>query len=107
MQVVQQLFEHGTQIQKTMLANTIASHILTLSLQMYGSRVVQKVFLMCSTYLVQLIHCQAIEYILPEQQARFIKELDNHVMKCVKDLCDNHVSFGVIVSMTCIILNCR
>lgn len=42
-QVIQKLFEHGTQIQKTVLANTMEGHILALSLQMYGCRVVQKV----------------------------------------------------------------
>ena len=41
--VIQKLFEHGTQIQKSILANTMEGHILTLSLQMYGCRVVQKV----------------------------------------------------------------
>lgn len=43
LQVVQKLFEHGTQIQKSVLAGTMEGHILTLSLQMYGCRVVQKV----------------------------------------------------------------
>ena len=42
-QVVQKLFEHGTQIQKSILASTMENHVLTLSLQMYGCRVVQKV----------------------------------------------------------------
>ena len=42
-QVIQKLFEHGTQVQKTVLANTMDGHILPLSLQMYGCRVVQKV----------------------------------------------------------------
>ena len=42
-QVIQKLFEHGTQVQKTVLASTMEGHILPLSLQMYGCRVVQKV----------------------------------------------------------------
>lgn len=42
-QVIQKLFEHGTQVQKTVLANTMEGHVLPLSLQMYGCRVVQKV----------------------------------------------------------------
>lgn len=41
--VIQKLFEYGTQIQKTALANTMDGHVLQLSLQMYGCRVVQKV----------------------------------------------------------------
>ncbi len=43
-QVIQKLFEHGTQMQKTLLANTLEGHVLHLSLQMYGCRVVQKVY---------------------------------------------------------------
>ncbi|THH10202.1 hypothetical protein EW145_g1509 [Phellinidium pouzarii] len=57
--VIQKLFEHGTQVQKTVLANTMENH--------------------------------AIEYILPDQQASFVKELDAHVLKCVKDANGNHV----------------
>ena len=34
---------------------------------------------------------QAVEFILPEQQASFVKELDAHVLKCVKDANGNHV----------------
>jgi pumilio RNA-binding family len=43
LQVVQKLFEYGTQVQKIALAGTMESHVLQLSLQMYGCRVVQKV----------------------------------------------------------------
>ena len=41
--VIQKFFEHGNQSQKKMLANQMRTHILTLSTQMYGCRVVQKV----------------------------------------------------------------
>lgn len=41
--VIQKFFEHGSQSQKKILANQMKNHILTLSLQMYGCRVVQKV----------------------------------------------------------------
>lgn len=34
---------------------------------------------------------QAVEYVLPDQQAAFVKELDAHVLKCVKDANGNHV----------------
>ncbi|PFH54339.1 hypothetical protein AMATHDRAFT_135939 [Amanita thiersii Skay4041] len=73
--VIQKLFEHGTQVQKTLLANTMEGHILALSLQMYGCRVVQK----------------AIEFVLPDQQGTIVKELEPHVLKCVKDSNGNHV----------------
>jgi len=54
--------------------------VLTLSLQMYGCRVVQK----------------ALEVISPEQQAQLVKELEGHVMKCIKDQNGNHVIQKVI-----------
>ncbi|CCM02367.1 uncharacterized protein FIBRA_04462 [Fibroporia radiculosa] len=73
--VIQKLFEHGTQVQKTILANAMESHVLPLSLQMYGCRVVQK----------------AVEHVLPEQQSNFVKELDASVLRCVKDANGNHV----------------
>ncbi|KAI6099869.1 ARM repeat-containing protein [Pisolithus croceorrhizus] len=56
--VIQKLFEHGTQVQKTILANTMEGHIL-------GSEP------------------RPVEFILPEQQGAFVKELDPHVLKCV------------------------
>lgn len=41
--VIQKFFEHGNQSQKKVLANQMKGHILELSQQMYGCRVVQKV----------------------------------------------------------------
>lgn len=41
--VIQKFFEHGNQSQKKTLANQMKGHVLQLSLQMYGCRVVQKV----------------------------------------------------------------
>ncbi len=43
LQVIQKLFEHGTAHQRAQLATCMDGHILALSLQMYGCRVVQKV----------------------------------------------------------------
>ena len=48
--VIQKFFEHGNQSQKKILANQMKNHILTLSLQMYGCRVVQKVAVFCSLF---------------------------------------------------------
>lgn len=68
-------------------------HVLPLSLQMYGCRVVQKVVCFLDQQLLPtLISLQAIEYILPDQQAAYVRELDAHVLKCVKDANGNHVS---------------
>lgn len=36
---------------------------------------------------------KAVEYILPEQQAIIVRELEPHVLKCVKDANGNHVSY--------------
>lgn len=41
--VVGQFFEHGTQQQRRELASQLVGHVLVLSLQMYGCRVIQKV----------------------------------------------------------------
>ncbi|KAJ7855440.1 armadillo-type protein [Mycena olivaceomarginata] len=78
--VIHKLFEHGTQAQKTMLANTLAGDVFYLSCSLYGCRVVQK----------------AIESILPEQQASFVRELEPPILECVKDSNGNHVIQKVI-----------
>ena len=40
--VIQKFFEFGTQEQKQTLAQRIRGHVLSLALQMYGCRVIQK-----------------------------------------------------------------
>lgn len=40
--VIQKFFEYGTHEQKTLLCNVLKDNILSLSLQMYGCRVIQK-----------------------------------------------------------------
>lgn len=49
--VIQKFFEHGNQGQKKILAGQMKNHILTLSMQMYGCRVVQKVNNLTSVHL--------------------------------------------------------
>lgn len=41
--VVQQLFEHGTMVQKRLLAGKMVGHVVQLSTQLYGCRCVQEV----------------------------------------------------------------
>lgn len=41
--MIQKFFEQGSQAQKTAMAKVLEGHVLQLSLQMYGCRVVQKV----------------------------------------------------------------
>jgi hypothetical protein len=49
-----------------------------------------------------LIALQAIEYILPEQQVAIVKELEPHVLKCVKDANGNHVGLALSSVLTSI-----
>jgi pumilio RNA-binding family len=62
---------------------------------MYACRVVQKVIPLASVSSRPLIVLQAIEYILPEQQVAIVKELEPHVLKCVKDANGNHVGLAL------------
>ncbi|KAJ7851235.1 hypothetical protein B0H14DRAFT_3451430 [Mycena olivaceomarginata] len=79
-QVIQKLFEHGTQAQKTVLANTIEGNVLYLSCNLYGCRVVQK----------------AIETMLPEQRSSFVWEREPRILRCVMDSNGNHVVQKII-----------
>ncbi|XP_066532480.1 pumilio homolog 2 isoform X4 [Hoplias malabaricus] len=75
--VIQKFFEFGSTDQKLALATRIRGHVLPLALQMYGCRVIQK----------------ALESISSDQQviSDIVRELDGHVLKCVKDQNGNHV----------------
>ncbi|CAA7041729.1 unnamed protein product [Microthlaspi erraticum] len=57
------------------LAEKLFDNVLPLSLQMYGCRVIQK----------------AIEVVDLDQKFKMVKELDGHVMRCVRDQNGNHV----------------
>ncbi len=93
--VIQKFFEHGTQQQKAVIADQMKGHVLNLSLQMYGCRVVQKVCSASPLLGIKLEHRlilrQALEHILADQQAALIRELEPHVLTCVKDQNGNHV----------------
>jgi pumilio RNA-binding family len=70
-----QVFEHGTSQQRHDLASQLVGHVLVLSLQMYGCRVIQK----------------ALEVVDVVLQTQLVSELDGHVMRCVRDQNGNHV----------------
>lgn len=56
---VVQLFEYGSPEQRRDLASQLAGHILTFSLQMYGCRVIQKVYIIpsvCNFSFFHLLH---------------------------------------------------
>ncbi|ODV96089.1 hypothetical protein PACTADRAFT_80157 [Pachysolen tannophilus NRRL Y-2460] len=75
--VIQKYFEFGSEVQKKILLEAMEGHLLDLSLQMYGCRVVQR----------------AIEFINIDEQCELIKELSNpaDVIRCCKDSNGNHV----------------
>lgn len=75
--VIQKFFEFGSPDQKLALASRVRGHVLPLALQMYGCRVIQK----------------ALESISSDHQviSDIVRELDGHVLKCVKDQNGNHV----------------
>ncbi|MQM01138.1 hypothetical protein Taro_033880 [Colocasia esculenta] len=70
-----QFFELGSTAQRRELADHLTGHVLTLSLQMYGCRVIQK----------------ALEVVDLDQQIKMVAELEGHVMRCVRDQNGNHV----------------
>jgi len=49
--VIQKFFEHGDQFQKKALTYAMKSHVLTLTNQLYGCRVVQKVYSSCYLFI--------------------------------------------------------
>lgn len=89
------LFEGGTPSQQAILARVLEKHHLSLSLQMYGCRVVQKVSISARQFknyeLLTGSPFQAVEFVSEEQQAAIVQELEPHVMRCVMDANGNHV----------------
>ncbi|VDD91061.1 unnamed protein product [Enterobius vermicularis] len=88
--VIQKFFEFGTTEQKNQLTDAIKAcicflfnifgKVMSLALQMYGCRVIQK----------------ALESIESDQQMEILKEMEGQVLKCVKDQNGNHVVQKVI-----------
>jgi len=76
--VIQKFFEYGTAGQIALLGEKLENHVLSLSLQMYGCRVIQKLL-------------QAMDVVDLEQKGKLVRELEGHVIKCVKDQNGNHV----------------
>ncbi|CAH2053238.1 unnamed protein product [Thlaspi arvense] len=81
--VFSEFIEHGTPAQREELVKQLAGQMVSLSLQMYGCRVIQK----------------ALEVIDVDQKTELIRELDGNVMKCVRDQNGNHVIQKCIESM--------
>ena len=72
----QKLFMYANEQQRTLIATTVAHGIVDVSMNMHGTRSVQK-----------LIDCM----VTPDQINIIIKALDGHVVRLIKDLNGNHV----------------
>lgn len=79
--------------------DVIEGNVLALSFQMYGCRVVQTVITLFAYFFKKFLTLKAIEYISPEQQGMFIRELEPQILRCVKDSNGNHVRAVIICSM--------
>lgn len=73
--------------------DVIRGHILELSVQMYGTRVVQKAS--CTTRTTSDVRltfpAQALEHVVPDVQRAIMRELEGSVLTCAKDQNANHV----------------
>ncbi|KAK6065758.1 hypothetical protein SCUP234_12433 [Seiridium cupressi] len=96
--VIQKFFEHGSQIQKTILAREMNGKVAELSTQMYACRVVQKVIHLQGFLAeeLELISQQALEHVLVDQQAEIVEELKPDMMRILKDQNGNHVVQKII-----------
>ncbi|EEB07157.1 RNA-binding protein [Schizosaccharomyces japonicus yFS275] len=72
----QKLFEHANDFQRTAFVKVISSKLVPISLNMHGTRALQKVLELVS---------------LPEQIDCVVKSLQNNVVLLIKDLNGNHV----------------
>jgi len=73
--VVQKLLDFGTSKVKSDIRDTLTGEMLSLSLQMYGCRVVQK----------------ALETLEEEDLPRLLLEFEHNVLSCIHDQNGNHV----------------
>ncbi|KAL2130964.1 hypothetical protein VTI74DRAFT_5709 [Chaetomium olivicolor] len=78
--VIQKLFEHGDQAHKKALARSMKGRVVELSTDKYACRVVQK----------------ALEYVLVDQQAELVKELEKDILNVVENVHGNHVVSQII-----------
>lgn len=110
------ILQFGSADQKLALATRIRGHVLPLALQMYGCRVIQKalesissdqqvivseISLHFSSLCLLLHHAVNMVLLFNEVvilfplfytlQSDIVRELDGHVLKCVKDQNGNHV----------------
>lgn len=107
--------QFGSADQKLALATRIRGHVLPLALQMYGCRVIQKALESISSDQQVIVseisicfnrlsyYCITVDehvhfscpvtsaHLFYALQSDIVRELDGHVLKCVKDQNGNHV----------------
>ena len=73
--VVQKMFEFGSNSQRKALFSVIKNHIITLSSDQYGCRVIQK----------------ALESLPSNLRDEIVEEIKPDIIRCVEDANGNHV----------------
>ncbi|KAJ4422441.1 mRNA binding protein puf3 [Gnomoniopsis sp. IMI 355080] len=81
--VIQQLFEHGTMVQKKLLAGKMMDNVVHLSTQLYGCRCVQ----------------EALEFTLVEQQVELAKKLEPEILRVMSSDNGNHVVQKILTKL--------
>jgi len=69
--VIQKFFEFGTSEQKQMLAQRIRGHVMPLSLQMYGCRIVQKALESIPSEMQVLLVCVCLLNIISSHRLQY------------------------------------
>ncbi|KAK6139708.1 hypothetical protein DH2020_026539 [Rehmannia glutinosa] len=95
--VVQKLFEYGTPEQRMYLANQLEAsnqrchHVLPVGSSIRISPSPEHFLPLFHLLRTQSAFCMALDVIDLEQKARLVRELDGHIMRCVRDQNGNHV----------------
>ncbi|KAK5167251.1 hypothetical protein LTR04_000102 [Oleoguttula sp. CCFEE 6159] len=92
---IQQKLETANSDEKDRVFRELQPNLLQLMQDVFGNYVIQKFFehgdQSQKKVIANKMKGQALEHVLTDQQASLVKELENHVLKCVKDQNGNHV----------------
>ncbi|TKA71826.1 hypothetical protein B0A49_06169 [Cryomyces minteri] len=92
---IQQKLETANSDERDRVFRELQPNLLQLMQDVFGNYVIQKFFehgdQSQKKVIANKMKGQALEHVLTDQQASLVKELENHVLKCVKDQNGNHV----------------
>ncbi|CAC5411195.1 PUM [Mytilus coruscus] len=92
--VIEKLFQFGDNDQRQALAQKLHGHVPGMALNVYGCRVLQKALENSNEwgYVILWLGSDELFCQIPKNlQVEIVKELDGHILKCVKDQNGNHV----------------